>query len=473
MRNLFMLHGKKASNNIIIILTAILSFMLIVSLFSSETVRATEQSTTDKVNSEQVVDDYGAAVYVIPVEHTIESGLTAFLKRAFKEAEEASAAHIILKINTYGGEVTSAEAIGKLLRESSIPITAFVEERAVSAGTYIALNADKIVMQSSSTIGAAAVVNGSGEMIESSKVISYWVERMIEAAKHSGRDPAIAVGMVDPGFELELSEIGKQKRAGEILSLSHEEALTVGYSDQTLESVEAVIQWLQLDKRAVVEVKLSPAEKVARWVVDPYVKTVLLILGIAGILIELFVPGFGVPGIIGLLSFILYFFGHYVAGFAGMEAIVMFVLGLVLIVAELFIPSFGILGITGGVSVIAGVVFAAGNPMSAFISLLIAFVVAIIIVIIVARTNKGKLVWNKFILREKLTTEEGFLSAEVKTSLIGKEGITITKLRPAGTIEIDGERFDVVTAGEFVDHHKTVIVTKAEGTWIVVRELVK
>lgn len=467
MRKRLIVQRRLMSSYVLVTTVFLLVLMLIAPLLTSDGAYASAAATEEKV-----AEEYGAAVYVIPIEHNIESGLTAFLKRAFQEAEEANAVHIILKLNTYGGEVSSAEAIGKLLRASEIPITAFIEEKAVSAGTYIALNADNIVMQQGSTIGAAAVVNGSGEMIESSKVISYWVERMKEAAKHSGRDPNIAVAMVDPSVDLDLAIIEKRKLPGGILSLSQEEAIAVGYADQTLNSVEEVIQWLQLDKRMVVEVELSVAEQVARWIVDPYVKTILLILGIAGILIELFVPGFGAPGIIGIASFVLYFFGHYVAGFAGMEAIVLFVLGLVLIIAELFVPSFGILGITGGVSVIAGVVLAAKDPLSALVSLLIAFVVAIIIVILVARTNKGKLVWNKFILREKLTTEEGFLSAEVKTSLIGKRGKTITKLRPAGTIEIEGERYDVVTAGEFIENDQAVVVVKAEGTWIVVREIV-
>src|SRR5690606_16194918 len=97
--------------------------------------------------------------------------------------------------------------IGEILRAVDIPITAYIEGRAVSAGTYIALNADNIVMQEGSTMGSAAVVDGYGKLIENPKLISYWVEQMSEAAKLNGRDPRVAVAMVDPRQEVVLTDI--------------------------------------------------------------------------------------------------------------------------------------------------------------------------------------------------------------------------------------------------------------------------
>ena len=455
---------RQLKTSVRLVVAVLFAFMLVTSLLPA----LGSAASTDKP------DKNGPAVVVIPVKQTIESGLQSFLERAFAEAKEARAEHIVLVINTLGGSVESAENIGDLVSSSEIPTTAFIEGRAMSAGTYIALNANQIVMQPRSTMGAAAVVDGSGKLLDNIKVTSFWVERMKAAAELNGRNKDIAAAMVDPDAVVDLTEqIGKNKTAGSILSLSAEDAIKVGYSEQTLQSVEDVIKWLELDSRAVITINPTPAEKVARWIVDPYVKTILLIIGIAGILIELLLPGFGVPGIVGGLAFALYFFGHFVAGFAGLESIVLFVLGLALIIIELFVPSFGILGIIGGVSLIAGVIFAANNPLSAFISLVIALVIAIIIVVLVARTNKGRGVWNKFILKEKLTTEEGFLSAAEKTSLVGMKGIAITKLRPSGTIVIGDDRYDVVTSGEFIDSGKEVIVTKAEGTWIFVKEVSK
>lgn len=445
-----------------LLLIAAITLTLAASLFGAVEAQAAEPSPN------------GTAVYVVPVKQTVESGLQSFLERAFKEAGQANAEHIVLVINTFGGRVDSASGIGELIRSSDIPITAFVEGKAVSAGTYIALNADSIVMQPGSTIGAAAVVNGSGALIEDPKVISFWVSQMKEAAELNGRNTDIAMAMVDPNAEVKLSDqIELVKKKGDVLSLSATDAAKVGYSEHTASTVKEVVAWLGLEGRTLIEVEPTAAEKVARWLVDPIVRTILLILGIAGVVIEMLVPGFGGPGIVGVLAFALYFFGHFVAGFAGLESVVLFVLGLALLIIEIIVPSFGILGILGGAALITGVVIAAPNPTSAFISLIVAVVAAIIIISIFVRTNKGRGVWNKFILREKLTTEEGFLSADVKTSYVGLEGVTLTPLRPAGTVQIGDERIDVVTAGEFVAVNRRVKVVKAEGTWIVVKELVQ
>ncbi|WP_240647357.1 NfeD family protein [Paenibacillus nanensis] len=413
----------------------------------------------------------GPAVVVIPVKETVEEALTAFLERAFKEAKEAGAEHIVLVVNTLGGKVESAIEIGELIRGSDIPTTAFVEGKAVSAGTYIALNADYIAMQPGSTIGAAAVVDGSGTIVDNPKTVSFWVKEMTEAAKLNGRNPDIAAAMADVSATVSLSEqIGRDKKKGEILSLSASEAEKVGYSELTADNVQAVVEWLNLDNRTMIEIEPTIAENTARFLIHPVVATVLLILGIAGVAIELLVPGFGAPGIIGILSFGLYFFGSYITGLAGMEAVVLSVIGIVLLIIELFVPSFGILTLLGSASIITGVVIAAPDLKTGFVSIGIALVVATVIVVLFARTNKGRGIWNKFILRDRLTTEEGYLSADVRTTLVGQAGTALTPLRPAGTALIGGERIDVVTSGEFVAAGSDVVVVKAEGTWIVVRE---
>ncbi|MFF2481979.1 nodulation protein NfeD [Paenibacillus sp. NPDC058071] len=412
----------------------------------------------------------GTAVYIVPVKQTVESGLKAFLERAYKEAEEAKAERVVLVINTFGGQVTSAEEIGELVRGSSVPTTAFVEGKAVSAGTYIALNADSIVMQPGSAIGAASVVNGSGDLIDNPKIVSYWVKAMSEAAKLNGRNPDIAAAMVDPNVELKLADEGIQKPKGKILSLSADEAVKAGYAEHTAKTVGEAIAWLGLGERQQVHVEPSLAEKAARWLVDPIVRTVLLILGIVGIVLEMIIPGFSVPGIVGILSFGLYFLGHYIAGFAGMESAVLFIIGLALLIIEVFVPSFGILGTLGTASLIAGIVTAAPDPMTAFVSLVVALVAAVIILFFIIRKYKDRGIWNKFILREKLTTEQGYLSADVKDEWLGQEGVAVTTLRPAGTARIGEQRLDVVTGGEFIEAGRPVVVVKAEGTWIVVKE---
>lgn len=413
----------------------------------------------------------GGAVYIVQAKQTVEAGLESFLDRAYKEADEAHAERVVLVLNTFGGRVDSAEGIGELIRTSKVPTTVFVEGKAVSAGTYIALNAEQIVMQPGSTIGAAAVVDGSGELIDNPKTISFWTGEMMEAARLHGRNPDYAAAMTDVNAAIDLKEIGRKKASGDILTLTATEAVQAGYADHVAANVQETIQWLGLEGRTQIEVETTWAENLAAWLTSPIIVTLLLILGIAGIAIEMLIPGFGIPGIVGIVSFVLFFFGHYVAGFAGQESVLLFVLGLALLVSELFIPSFGILGTLGAISLISGVVTASHDALTALYALLIAFVVAAVILYVMAKKFGHRGIWNKFILRDKLSTEQGYVSAPSRESLIGRTGITLSPLRPAGAVDIDGERLDVVTDGRFIGAGVPVVVVTAEGARIVVKEV--
>ncbi|MFD2612743.1 NfeD family protein [Paenibacillus gansuensis] len=228
--------------------------------------------------------------------------------------------------------------------------------------------------------------------------------------------------------------------------------------------------WLSASGTDSKEAEQSLAEKVAAWVTHPAVMTLLFVIGLAGIAIELLVPGFGYPGILGTASFALYFFGHYIAGFAGVEEVVLFIAGIVLLASEIFVPSFGILGILGIVSLISGVVLAAQDSGNAAVSLGIAAVIALIITAVFVRYFRHRGVWHKFILKDELKTSEGYVPAAAKTGLLHQTGTSLTPLRPAGTIQVGGQRVDVVTEGEFIAAGKPVRIMKIEGSRVVVRE---
>ena len=115
---------------------------------------------------------------------------------------------------------------------------------------------------------------------------------------------------------------------------------------------------------------------------------------------------------------------------------------------------------------------AAYDSGNAFYSLLIAFGVASVLVIIFAVIFKKRGVWNRFILSDSLTREQGYIPATSREDLLDKEGVTLTPLRPSGTVEIEGERIDVVTSGQFIAQHKPIKVIKVEGTRVIVREIV-
>lgn len=414
------------------------------------------------VPSEAASDD---VVYVIPVKQGIERGLHQFLKRAFFEAEEGEADAILLEVDTPGGEVGAAGDIGELIRTSSIPVTAYVVDEAFSAGTYISLNADQIVMRPGSALGSAAPIDLSGNMA-SKKVVSAWSKKMVAAAQLNDRDPKIAKAMVDPDMAIP----GLVKK-GEILSLSARESLEYGYADGMAETRAEALAHMGNEGATLIFEELTMGEKIARFVTHPLVMPVLLTIGLIGIVLELLIPGFGIAGLIGVGSFGLYFFGHYLAGYANWLHVLLFILGIILMLIELVVPGFGIFGGLGILSLVAGVVMAAYDTGAGLLSFGIAFVIAIVFIIIVIKQFKTRGIWNRFILKDEMKTESGYVAPRGYQHLQGKQGVALTPLRPSGMAEIEGERVDVVTEGGHTASGQQVSVVKVEGNRVVVREV--
>lgn len=405
-------------------------------------------------------------VYVIPIEKEVEKGLASFLIRAIKEAEEAEADHIIFEIDTPGGRVDAAGQIATLMQDLKIPTTAYIVNQALSAGSYIALNMDTIYMRPHATMGASGVINEDGTAADK-KAQSAWLSAMKGAAESKGRDPIYAKAMADP--EIDLPEYGAPK--GEFLTLDAKTAVNVSYSEGIVKSRTNLLHELDLTNAAVQEVTPTFSEELARFLTNPVVVPILLSIASIGLIVELYSPGFGIPGIMGLLSLILFFYGHIVAGLAGHEAIILLVLGIILIITEFFVPG-GIVGLLGVASIL-GSLFLSGEDLghmalSVSIALAVAIVVSIILFKIIG-LEKG--FFRHIILRDRTTSEQGYVSSTNRLELIGLEGITATPLRPSGAAIFDDERIDVVSEGSFIEKDKPVKVVMVEGVRVVVREI--
>jgi membrane-bound serine protease (ClpP class) len=109
--------------------------------------------------------------------------------------------------------------------------------------------------------------------------------------------------------------------------------------------------------------------------------------------------------------------------------------------------------------------------MYGLMSLGIAFLVSIGLIIIIVKYFGNRGAWNRLILRDEMKKEQGYISSHSKIELVGKSGLTVTPLRPSGTVLIDGERVDAVTEGGFIPSQKEIVVVKVEGNRIVVREV--
>lgn len=405
-------------------------------------------------------------VYHVPIEETVEKGLSAFLERALTTAEAADADLVVFEVNTPGGAVDAAGEIAKLLSDSPIKTVAYVNNRALSAGAYISLSADEIYMVPSATMGSAAVIDSTGNAA-GKKAQSYWLAAMKTAAEQNGRDPIYAQAMAD--VDIDLPEYGAEK--GKLLTFTAEQAKKAGYSEGTVSGKAELYSILGVEDADIRSIEESFPEKLARFLTNPIVVPILLTIAGIGIVIELFSPGFGIPGVIGITSLVLFFYGHLVAGITGYESLAMFIIGVILVLIEFFIPG-GIIGLLGFTAIVGSLFLATGDPVQMTISLLIAVTVSILVFILLVKVfGKQMKFFRKMILTDATKTEQGYVSNPNRLDLLGVEGKALTDLRPSGTALVKEERVDVVTEGSFISKGSSIIIVKVEGSRVVVREI--
>ncbi|HCP15123.1 MAG TPA: serine protease [Peptococcaceae bacterium] len=402
--------------------------------------------------------------YVISVEEAVEAGLSSYMERALAEAAADPAAQaVIIEIDTLGGDVEAAQSIRKTIEACPLQTIALIRGGAISAGTYIAMSCDLIAMQPGTTLGDVEPRAGAERADE--KFLSYWKAEMAALAEAHGRDKEIAKAMVDRDMVLE-----GIKPAGKLLTLTAQEAKEVGYADHLVADRAELKQVLGLSATVDKEVLPSKAEKIARILTHPYISPLLLMVGLAGIAIEIFTVGFGFAGIIGGLSLVLYFAGHLVAGFTGWGAILLFLVGIVLLLVEVAMPGFGIPGISGILCLVAGIIVTAPTLQIGIESLVIALLGSWVLIALALKFLTKRKFWNRLILNLKFNKEQGYISQkEDNNQHIGKRARSITPLRPSGIAVLeDGTRMDVVSEGGFIEPDQWVVISRIDGPRIIV-----
>jgi len=419
--------------------------------------------------------DAAPVVYVVPVQGTIDLGLAPLLARGISEAEAAGASAVVLDINTFGGRVDAAVAMRDSLLNASIPTIAFVNQRAISAGALITLACETIVMTEGGTVGAAApVVSGVGaSQPADEKSVSYVRTEFRATAERRGRPADVAEAMVDADVAIDgLIEADK------LLTLTAADAIRLGVADHLAEDLDAVLAAVELADATIEPVTGTWAETVVRGLTNPIVSSVLMSLGLLGLLMEIRTPGFGVPGMIGVAALGSLFWGHWIVQLAGWEEVLLLIAGVVLLVVEAFvIPGFGIAGGLGIAAIVAALgltVVGEGATASAVVrglgraafSILVALMGAIVLLRYLPKTPFGR----RLILETSETAAEGYRSPPADDrEWLGRSGSAASPLRPSGVADIDGRRVDVVSDGNFIEAGAPVVVTRVDGNRVVVR----
>lgn len=402
------------------------------------------------------------SVYVLSIDGTIELGLAQYVVRGL-ELAKANDAAVLLEINTFGGRVDAATEIRDLIFRMETPVISFVRERAISAGALIAISTPHIAMAPGSTIGAA-----EPQPLDK-KTVSFVKAEFASTAERNGKDPKIAGAMVDADIAIEgLVDEGK------ILTLTAVSALEYGYADIISSYRSQVLANYGLADLDIVEIDRNWAESVAGFVTDPTVSQLLLTLGFLGLIIELITPGWGIPGTIGVVSMALFFGGRILSGLAGFEVVLFFLLGLVLLFIELFVtPGFGIIGILGLASIFGSIFLSFKDFYTALSSIIIALVITVMIIVLFWNRFRKSSAWRRFVLVAREDKTLGYHGVKDYSSLLGKTGLAISPLRPAGTVIIDDQRYDVVSDGGFIAANTEIKVMFTEGNRIVVTKVIK
>jgi len=420
----------------------------------------------------------GTKVYFFSIDDVIAKPAQRQTELAVKEAKTQQANILFLHLNTFGGELEAAENIRTLLLDAPMTVFVFIDKNAASAGALISIACDSIYMSQGASMGAASVVNQTGEIMPD-KYQSYMRSMMRSTAIATGRDPDIAQAMVDPDIEVKgISEKGK------VLTFTTSEAIKFGFCEGEAESKEEIMQLAGVDDYYFVEQVPSFIEKIILFLLNPMVSGILIMLMIGGIYFELQTPGIGFPLFAALIAAALYFAPHYLNGLAEHWEILLFVIGIGLIILEIFaFPGFGVAGISGIILVVTALVlsmtlnfgfdftFAPPTTIIKKIAIVLSFTSAGLLCsiwlgmkIINANTRFGTIA-----LKTELGKETGFISQDLSMNeLVGKTGRAVTFLRPAGKVEIGEELYDAVSEFGLIDKDSEVKVVRFENSQLVV-----
>lgn len=490
----------------------------------------------------------------IPLEGMVNGELVEQTKRRIERALRAKANVLVLDIKCVGGSHDQAHQLGLYLTglndrqgEQKVLTIAFVSSKARNLATFLAFSCNKIVLQQEAEDGkdvnpdeeyglggfaqyikgAANSTDGEDRVQEATTELEETLKNQLsELAGKQSYPPALVAGMFNRAVRIHLVERAKGATAGRSF-LTEQELQADQRGDKAWRSVQLVKPWqgqaryegryLTLTARQAKEIGLAhdvvknldelyeheginPADvKVAEadWLDGladflraPLTSALLVMIGITCLILELKMPGVGLPGVIAAICFVLFFWAHsQLHGQITWLAILLFVLGLVLVGLEVFvIPGFGVCGISGVLLILTSLGLVAygqwpqsseewvsfGNKIGPFgVSML----GSLCLVVVVVRYLPHIPVLNRLMLRPAEDGDESVhggtdypLNAELQ-ALLGAIGVAATPLRPAGKTQFGDTYVDVVAEGGYIMPGTRVQVIEVEGNRVVVKEV--
>lgn len=419
-------------------------------------------------------------IYVFNIKEEIAPPVVRTTHKAIEEAKRINADYILIEMDTYGGLVDAADSIRTKILHCPIPVMVHIKNNAASAGALISIACDSIYMSPGSTIGAASVVDLSGQQVPD-KYQSYMRKKMRATAEMNNRNPDIAEAMVDPDVV-----IPGVIDSGKVLTLTTQEAIKHGFCNGEASDISEVLKLAGIEEYTIINYTPSFIDNIIGLLIKPLVSGLLIMIIIGGIYFELQTPGIGFPLGAAVTAAILYFAPLYLEGLAENWEIFIFLIGVILIGVEIFVvPGFGITGISGifliilslTLSMIGNVGFNfPENAAPAIVQALLVVIIAMIVSISLSLFLSSKLAdWGLF-KKVALTTElEGNVNSDIKStstlqSLVGKTATVYIECKPSGKAIIDNKLYDVTVLNGFAEKGENVVVVRTEGNFLIVKK---
>jgi len=452
-------------------------------------------------------------IYVIPVSGTVEPGMAAYVKRSLEEIKDDSEAVFVFKMDTFGGRVDAAldivDTISNMPKGKTI---AYVEKRAISAGALIALSSNLLFMKHNTIIGdCAPIINTKeGQQMAGEKVQTVLRAKFRALAKKNNYPVKLAESMVTIDMEVykvtmdnktilmdkktydDLTEKQKGKISskktvvakGELLTMDDAEAFDLKFSRKSVENLEEALSYAGYESIDIVTIEQSWSVGIVRFL-QPFLPMMML-MGIGALYTEIKAPGFGLPGIAGIILLGLVFFNQYLVGLADYTELLILIIGVLLLGVEVFVlPGFGVAGIAGLIVIAAGLVlsfqgFVLPDPAFPWESALLMKNVTLVMGLFLSAFLIS-LFLIRFVLPQVSRIISGpYLDADLKTSRVdtttllsiqpGDKGTAHSFLRPSGKIIIDNKKIDAMAQGEFIEQGASVIVDKIDQNRVIVKK---
>ncbi len=406
--------------------------------------------------------------YRIRLDQDIDPSSQRLVTLGLEKAREAQADYVLLDLDTYGGAVNSADSIRSAILRYEKPVIAFINMQAASAGALISIACDSIYMKTGSSIGAATVVNQTGEVMPD-KYQSFMRGMMRATAEANGRDPHIAESMTD---------------TANVLSLTPTEAIEVGFCEGICEDEYEVANKVAGDNDFIIrsmEDDMTWLDRLIQLLLNPLLQSIFMMMIIGGIFVEIRTPGIGIPLVTAIVGALLYFAPAYIGHLAQSWEIALFIVGLILIGVEIFvIPGFGVCGISGIVAVVVALVFSMVDNIELFHwdgSLNLRPIIQPLGIVVLSATAAifGS-VWiirklydtrsfDHIALRQEMKSEDGFTGVvSGLESLVGQNVTVFTDMRPGSKVMTSDGRIIEATLkfGGFVSKGEILKVVSAE-----------